>query len=43
MPADNVWGDPRTWTVIWSICVGFVGLLYGIISANHNRGSKWSD
>src|SRR5438105_4269471 len=34
---DNIWADPRTWTAIGSLAVGFVGLLYGVLSGKWNR------
>ena len=37
MPTDNVWADPRTWTAIGSLAIGFVALLYGVLSGRWNR------
>jgi hypothetical protein len=37
MPTESAWGDPRTWTAIGSLAVGFVGLLYGVLSGKWNR------
>lgn len=37
MGNEDVWADPRTWISIGSLCVGFTGLLYGVLSGTWNR------
>ena len=37
MPTDSIWADPRTWTAIASLVLGFIGLLYGVLSGRWSR------